>query len=71
MFYIFNKETLLPQKVNFKPLLILPVVISLAVVFNWFYFSAEIFEITDYKGKVEKVTLQEKIADYQRINSYK
>lgn len=62
--YIFDKEQLAYRRVSFKPFLVLPVVLLLAVAFNYFYFFAPICDYTDWKGETEKVTVQEYINNY-------
>lgn len=71
IFYIFNKDSLLPEPVNFKPLLILPVVVILAFLFREIYFNTKIFEDTDWKKEKVHLTPEEKTKQHIQITSYK
>lgn len=68
--YYYNEDALEYEEINLKPLLLFIPILAFCFFFRWFYFDARIFEITDYKGNIEKVTPQEKFRDVQRIASY-
>lgn len=70
MLYKFNSETLDYEPVSLKPLLALPIVVVVALIFRLFYFNAEICEITNFRGEKEKCTISEYFKEKQRIASY-
>lgn len=58
-FYYFDTEKLEYKRVDFKPLLILPVILAVSFLFRFLFFDAAIIETTDFRGKKCKVTIEQ------------
>lgn len=64
-FYTFNKETLLPEPVSFKPLRYVILAIILGFVVKYVYLYGGIKETTD-KYRLEQQYIKEEKAFYER-----
>lgn len=69
--YTFNKDALEYEKINFKPLIMTIIFVSLFSLFaRWLYFDAELIKTTDWRGKEIKITIEQHLKQQKQEQIY-